>query len=367
MFSVCHADIIKLHGRTIISSPTVYQNDTLDLSEGYFLLTNNATLKIENCVIQGVISPINPILINIIQGKLILANNKVFIKTSQLKPLPDSVPPYNVILIDGGSVVLDGNDFSIDQYFVASLLTTRGFVTDNFILRNNSIQNFHGGFYLQNITNSLIENNRFINNSMSNIFILNSTFVNINNNSILFAGNNSTGDGIDLIDANHIVLKNNSIYADSCYSLILMHCRNILIDSNIIADGITYGISIIPEISLKNPYQKHLLKLYHPNNKTNILTNKNITIINNFLSQNRYSLSANSVIGLTVLNNIVIQRFMSASQRKFWTDNDTVLLQIQQMVWDNNWYKEGYSQEAKGDNEKSLKFVVLPVRGGVVL
>ncbi len=367
MISIGHADVIKLHGKTIISTPTLIQNATLDLSEGYFFLTNHATLTIQNCVIQGIISPDNPILMNVIQGKLILKKNKVMIKTDHIVPKPDSLPPYNMIFVSQGNATLENNDFSIDHYFTASLLSTGRIFTKGFIIRNNTIQNFHGGFYLTNTTNAFIADNYFTNTSMSNIFILNSSFTNIINNQILFGGNNNTGDGIDLIDSNYIVVKNNSIYADSCYSLILIRCQNILIDGNIIADGITYGIFIAPVVSLNNPYQKQLLKWARANKQSNILPNSNITIRNNYLLQNRYGLSAASVSGLTVINNTFVQRFMDAKERRFWTDNDTVLQQIQQLVWDNNWYKEGFSQESKGDNTQSYKFVLFPLRGGVVL
>jgi len=363
--SVCHAETIKLHGKTVISAPTTYQNVDIDMTNGFFFVVNNASLTIQNSTIEGLITPNNPILLNIDQGQLILKNTQVTVDTNRIQPIPDDVPPYDLIFITQGNIQLENNNFTINQHFMAGLFATSDLLTNNFIIQNNTITNFHGGFYLTNTKNALLQNNTFTNTSLSNIFILNSSYARIRNNSILFAGYNNNGDGIDVINSDDIILKNNYILADSCSSLAVVNSQNILIDSNVIADGITYGIILTSMSSLNNSNQKLLLKLLH-GTKIN-QANKNIFITNNYLLQNRYGMKAIYVTGLTVENNFFVQRFLSADGRQYWTNNDILLQQVPGIVWDNNWYKEGFSQVDKGYNDQSLKFVVFPLHGGIVL
>ena len=359
--NICHAQSIKIIGKTIISKPTVYKNVDLDLTEGYFYILNNASLTIQDSTIQGTISPTNPALILLGQGQLIMERNQVNVGTEHIPLDPTIVPPYQFIFVMNGNVQLKNNSFSIFQPYAAVLLSTSRTPTTDFILQDNIIHTFHGGFYLTNSKNALISGNHFWNTSNSNIFMLANSFDTVKDNVMTFAGNNYSGDGIDVVNSDHILVTDNSIYNDTCYAILITSSQNIIVDKNIIADGVTYAIFLtptLPQTWLKAfPWLKSSLNM----------ASENISITNNYLLQNRYGLSATNVIGLIVKNNLVSERFKDAHERQFWTNNDNMFQNIQQITWDNNWYRESFSQEINGSNELSYKFVSFPLHNGIIL
>ena len=135
----------------------------------------------------------------------------------------------------------------------------------------------------------------------------------IERNSILFPGNNNIGDGIDLIATDEVTLAHNNIFSGSCYSIIIIKSKNITIDGNRIINGITYAIAIMSSLGITDPHQVHLKNLLQNTNinLTTLNDNQHIQITNNYLSQNRYGVSAKNVEGLMVKKNI----FYSALSR----------------------------------------------------
>ena len=95
--------------------------------------------------------------------------------------------------------------------------------------------------------------------------------------------------------------------------------------------------------------------------------NQNITIAKNYISQNRYGLTAIDVDTLIVKENIFIQKFPDNSTRKFWTDNQILLTNVSNLIWKDNLYKEAYSQDNEDENTQSSYFVTFPTYHGVVL
>lgn len=366
--SSCFAKPIVIPRVTVIDRPTKYDGVILDLTKGSFLVTNNATLQIENSTINGTISPDNPFLINVVNGQIYLKNTKVHVNA--LNIIPDPIQPsiYYVINVAKGMVTLLKNQFDINEAYTAGLLTTGRFSTSHFDISFNKIRNFHGGVLLKYSNQALVSYNRFLNVSISNVFMLGGKGNVIKNNTILFPGNNNVGDGIDVIDSDNISLLRNYIALGSCYSVVILRGTDVYIDHNMITGGITYALYITPSIGFKDDYNKFLWSLIEKNVKlTDLYANKNIQITNNYLAQNRYGLSAKNVDGLIVKNNIFIQRFSSGSNRKFWTNNDVLLQDNVNVNWVNNLYKEAFTQEPKGNNGHSSRFTAFPSRNGVVL
>lgn len=72
LHATCFAERIIIHPKTVIDKNTVYQYATLDMSNGSFIINNNASLQIEESEITGTLSPDNPFLISVANGRLIL-------------------------------------------------------------------------------------------------------------------------------------------------------------------------------------------------------------------------------------------------------------------------------------------------------
>ena len=70
---------------------------------------------------------------------------------------------------------------------------------------------------------------------------------------------------------------------------------------------------------------------------------------------------------MNVTNNYFSQRFEDAASRKFWTDNTNLLINVTNLTWTHNFYKEAFTQEEGGDNSKSLNFIAFPQTGGISL
>ncbi len=351
---------------SIISKDTTYQNASIDLSNGSFQIINNATLKIENCNINGNITPDNPAFFKITSGHLVLKHSTLNVNSAGITSMPQHPALYYIINVLQGDVdIINNKIFTNKDYTVGFLTTGRG-ATRGIKITNNEISRMHGGILLKNSSHASIKNNKFTHVSSSNIFIMDSVDQMLRGNIIMFSGNNNVGDGIDISDSSHVTITKNYISSGSCYSLMILHGKNISITDNKILSGITYAISIVGSIGEKNSTDKYLLELIGPRASA-LAVNQNIAISHNYFSQNRFGIAADNVDVFIVKNNLFIQRFVDNNARKFWTNNDILLKNMANVTWRNNLYKEAYSQDPQGDNSLSNKTVTFPQHGGVVL
>lgn len=352
---------------TVISSPTTFSNTTVDLSNGSFIITNNATLTIENSSIIGTLSSSNPILFNIATGKLVLTNNTAQITASGITPHPETQSLFYVIQLAQGTTDLTGNKFSIDKQFSAGfLITTINLPTKNIHVANNMFQNFHGVLYLLNTAGANIDGNYFKLNSYGNLVLVGNNAT-INNNRFAFSGVSELGNGMDILDSDTVTITNNVLFTPTCHGIYILRGQNIVVDSNNVTGGKTYGINVLASVLVtgKNDYA---LKIVNKAGRKVLkhASSSNITISNNLLGQNRYGLAATDVNVLMVTDNFFSQRFDDADARKFWTDNAVLLQNVTGLTWTNNIYKEAFTQVNGGDNSNT-EFVVFPATGGVVL
>lgn len=365
---VCIAQTIVIQGKTVIDKPMTYHHVTLDMSHGSFVITNNATLDIENSEINGTLAVDNPFLINVNNGTLKLKNNTVNVTAVGIQAARDSVSLYNTITVFQGAVEIIANHFTIDKPYTAGLFFTGSVPTSNLIIKGNSIHNFHGGVYLSHSVHATVSNNRFSNVSIGNIYSESGTNSVFKKNVILFPGNNNVGDGIDVINSDNTVINNNYISSGSCYSIVIMQSQHVLINRNQIIGGITYAIHVIPGIDASDVYSHYLLNtVKSANTGDQHYKNSHITISHNYLAENRFGLSVSHVDNLVVEGNVFIQRFQNAKNRRFWTNNDILLKDNTHITWKNNRYKEAFVQTVTGSNAQSLKFVEFPLQGGIVL
>jgi parallel beta-helix repeat protein len=371
-----YAETIVIYPNTIISFPKTYTNVTLDLSHGSFIIKNNAQLTIKNCNIIGTISPDNPILINIDSGKLDISNTQAKISTINISPHPTTQSLHYFITMNQGQLSLNGNSFKIDNAYTAGfLITNANIATTGIQITHNQFEKFHGVIYLLASDNAVVSDNNFSNNSYGHIVLIsnNSSIV---HNTIAFSGNDQLGNAMDIIDSSNVNIINNSLLTPTCHGIYVLNSRNMLIKYNRIFGGITYAMNIytyaetqandhIKSDTIKNDtdYIKTILSSHKMKNNIS----DNITITNNFMSQNRYGIAASDVDGLVVSNNYFIQRFSDANSRKFWTDNNNLFKNVTHLTWSNNFYKEAYTQAINGDNSKSNKFVIFPQTGGIIL
>lgn len=363
--NICHAQTIIIHPNTVISHSKTYNNAVLDMTNGSFIVTNNATLTLNNSVVTGHISNNNPTLITVDKGSLSINNTQMNVKAIGIQPHATTQSLHYVIQMAAGNLTLTNNKFQIDEAFtVGFLMTSPSIPTTGFKIINNKFEKFHGVLYLISTDNAQVSGNTLTRNSYGNIVMIgsNSTII---GNTIYFSGSNRLGDGIDVIDSNDIIIRKNFIYTPTCRGIYLFNSRNITVDQNKIFGGITYAMNIVsfPETVTSDNQIAEIIKNHPMKN----LTSANITITNNFMSQNRYGIAANDTDQLTVNNNIFIQRFDDNDARKFWTDNSVLLKNITNLIWTNNIYKEAYTQEDGGDNSKSEQFVIFPQTGGVSL
>lgn len=360
------AESIVITGTQLIDKDMTYRNVSLDMTKGSFLVINNARLSIENCMISGTISPEKINLVRLVQGNLKIQNSQMRVTVSDIPAHPSELTIYKVIHVIHGQVELSHNTFTTDQSHTLGLLDTDKYVNYNFRLVNNFIYNFHGGFILNNLRNSIVEENKFSKVSISNVLVLNSDKVNIVKNDILFSGNNNVGDAVDILNSENIKLEHNFIASGSCYLVLIVRGKNILVSHNVIVGGITYGVFITD--SLVSDGKDWLYEMIQNTGYVPQGNNQNITIQNNYFSQNRYGLAARNVLGLEVHDNIFIQKFTNELRRKFWTNTDFHLKYIKDLQWKNNYYKEAYSQQELNNNDpKSSKLVSYPAGGGVIL
>lgn len=375
--STTFANPVIITGKNIIDKDTVYKDVQLDLTNGYFHVVNGATLEIKNCSVKGTISTTKRNIINIASGKLLMQTNIVKINAVDIPQNKIDPSLYHVIAISEGTITLSRNKFSTDTpYTIGFLITNLPYTsyTSGFDIRDNEFKNWHGGLILSNSHNASIVKNKFINVGISNILILNSGNILIEKNTMLFSGNNSVGDAIDILDSQDININKNFIASGSCYSIIVLGGQNIVIQHNHVVSGITYAIYVVVSLSVKDLRYKNLVDQYkilsHFRERSphhHFRRNQDIYITNNYLAQNRYGFVAEYVNNLTVTDNVFIQRFPTSNSRKFWTNNDILFNNVSDVIWDNNLYKEAYAQNFLPDNDISTKLVGFPLQGGVNL
>jgi parallel beta-helix repeat protein len=360
---------------TIISTSKTYENTTLDMTNGNLIVQNNATLTIKNCLVHGSVSPTTLNLINVVDGKLHIEKSNFSISATSLPADPNTTAISYVFLINKGQLSLVGNAFKIDKFYTAGLVVTNETnLTSDINIADNTIENFHGGTYLINSNNAHVTNNTFSMNSMGNIVLRGNNGV-ISKNIIKFSGNNNIGNGIDIFNSDNVNIFENTILDSSCYGILLLDSANITLSQNIIAGGITWAINIISfdqlktkEKNIDDKFIKNSTYLLHyvANYKNKVSINKNIQIRNNFLLLNRYGLSASFVNTIDVESNIFIQKFNDSKSRKFWTDNNILLENVTNLTWQNNIYKEAFTQINGESNNLALQYVTFPQSGGVV-
>jgi hypothetical protein len=361
----CLAAII-LHGNQVINTPTTYTNVTLDLTDGRFTINAGGSLTIQNSTIDSTISPSNPFFVQMNNGGLNLQNNDVNVKVSGISQNSDTKALYNLINITNGTLNVTNNAFQIDTPFTVGLLGTLGTAaTSGYVFNNNSINNFHGGIYLLNSNNAQVNENEFTNVSFSNIYNT-GNLSNFSGNIFSFPGNLTLGNAFDIVNSDGLTISNNVIASGSNYGISIVGGSNLFIENNKITDGKSYAIIIQTPASTEISKSKYLSQLM-PKKKIRLVSNNNIVISNNYISQNKYGLTGGIIDQLIVTNNIFIQRFTDTSVRQYWTNNDNLLPAVTNLTWIDNTYKEAFTQDISGDNTPSLQFVNFPAHGGVFI
>ncbi len=362
--TVCLADIV-LHGNQVITTPTSYNHQTLDLTDGRFTVNPGGSLDIENSTINITISSGNPYFVLLNSGQLTLKNNAVNVKAGSITPNPSVQAAYQLMTISNGQVNIATNTFSIDTPFTVGLLSTQTTLTSGFQITGNTINSFHGGLYLSNSNNAEVDGNVFSNVSYANIFNM-GNLNNFNHNLFSFPGNLNQGDAIDIVNSNGVTIAGNIIASGSNYGISVMGGQNLFIENNKITDGLSYGI-IIQTPSMAELRKNKSLSQLLAGRKFKLTVNSNIVITNNYIAQNKYGLTGGVIDKLIVTNNMFIQRFTDSSIRQYWTNNDNLLPSVTNLTWLDNQYKEAFTQDNAGDNTPSLQFVTFPAHGGVFI
>jgi parallel beta-helix repeat protein len=360
--NLVYADVV-ITGNQIITTPTLYKDTTLDMTNGRFTINPGGTLTIENCIVNVKISPTNPFFATLYKDALTLKKNIFNVVSDGITPDSNIQSAYTLIRVnDTASLSITDNSFVVDKAYTVGFLTTQNTPNNGFVISNNVVKNFHGGIYLSGLTNTTIHDNKFDRVSFANIY-LSGSLAEIDNNIFTFPGNLAVGDGIDLVNANSVNLHHNIIASAAGYGIMMMGSQNITLNNNKITDGFSYGIFIRnPGLVSKDKYLSQLYRKTKPQ-----FSNDNISISNNYIAQNRYGLTAETINNLIVINNMFIQHFDDSSVRQFWTNNDNLLPFVSNLTWSNNYYKEAFTQEVPGDNTNALQFVSFPEHGGVYL
>jgi len=357
------AKVVTIKTNQVINTPTSYNNVTLNLSNS-FIIEPGGSLDIENSVINVEISPSNPYFVYMTTGALTLKNNTFNVTVSGISPSPYTPLPYELIQIDQGALNVIHNSFKVSQpYTVAFLITNPGFTTTGFAINKNTLKNFHGGIYLTNSNSAQMDENAFTSVSLSNIWN-SGNFSEIKDNIFSFPGNLTTGNAIDLVDSNDVVVDDNIISSSVNFGIHILGASNILISKNKISDGQSYGIMIENPATFKNA---KLLAASKKSKANTLLANRMITIEDNYIAQNRYGLTAGNTDSLTVVGNVFIQRFSDPGSRSYWTNNSNLMNDINNLIWIRNYYKEAFTQDIAGFNDLTKQFVTFPEDGGVTL
>lgn len=363
--SMSHASPIIITGNHVITTPTVYQNVVLDMSNGRFTINAGGSLTIENSIVNSTISPSNPYMVSLTTGGLSLKNSKVTVTESGIVPDMNSKSAYPLIKVAQGQVSINDNTFANTTAFTVGFLETQNLETHGFDINHNLIKNFHGGLYLENSNNAEVDDNSFEMVSYSNIINVSSNASKFKRNIFSFPGNLKKGNAFNIINSKGLDISDNIITNSAGTGIFIMGGQKLFIDNNQISDGKSFGIYIqTPSLTSasKNPYYIPVLA-----KNLKLASNSNIVISNNYIAQNRYGLSGGEIDHLIVTNNIFIQRFQDNSTRQNWTNNDVLLASAADLIWSNNLYKEAFTQEVPGDNSNTLQFVTFPEHGGVFL
>lgn len=363
--NTCFAGNVVITGNHIITTPTTYNNVVIDMSNGRFTVNKGGSLDIKNSTINMTVSPANPFFVVLNSGDLTLKNNIVNVTVSGITPNSSVPAAYQLIQIQKGNVNIDANSFTTDTAYTLSFLETQNAATDGFNINHNTIKNFHGGIYLINSNNASVNDNTFENVSFSNIFNM-GNLSKFKRNIFSFPGNLVMGDAIDIVNSNGLNISENIIASGSSYGIFIMGGQNLFIENNKITDGSSYAIYIETPTLSSVSKNKNLFQFLSRKN-IKLMSNSNIAITNNYMSQNRYGLAGGVMEHLFVSNNTFIQRFSDISTRQYWTNNDVLLPLATDVIWIDNLYKEAFTQEVPGDNSNTLQFVTFPVHGGVFL
>lgn len=362
---ICFAKTITIKGTQVINHHLSYNHITINL-DGNMVINKSGLLDIQNSTINFVISPATPYFVRLNGGNLNLINNTFNVIVQNITPNPSKQPAFFLIRIVQGQVNLMTNQFNIDTHFTVGLLSTdKNFTTDGFNISNNRINQFHMGLLLINSSNAIISKNTFNKVSFSNIYNIGGTNTKILNNVFTFPGNFKPGDAIDVVNAINLNISDNKIFSSSSYGITVRGTQNLLIDSNNIMDGLSYAIYFIKPLMMNLKKDHYLWQMYDSQHQ--IKQNENIVISNNNILKNRFGIAGDTIISLTVANNFFVQAFLDNAARKFWTNNDNLLKNIPNFLWEENIYKESFSQDNAGDNSKSMKVVTFPAHGGVVI
>jgi parallel beta-helix repeat protein len=356
---------IIISGNQVINNSRTYSNKTLDLSHGEFTVNTGASLTIENSIVNVTISPDNPFFIKSNNGDVILHNDIVNVTVSGITQTPDSRALYNLLQVLSGNLQMTGNNVVVNTPFTVGVLATGITLVSGFDIGGNTFKNFHGGLYLRYSSNARIYDNTFQNVSYANIYNSGARTT-IERNIFSFPGNLKNGDAIDLVNSNDIDIKDNIIETGGNFGIYVMGSQNLTIDNNRITDGQSYGIFIQTALQSTVNKKKYLSQLT-AGRKLSATNNDNITITNNYIAQNRYGLAGEVVNNLIVKNNTFVQKFDDNSSRLYWTNNDNLLPSVSNLTWENNFYKEAFTQEVPGDNTLAHQFVTFPAHGGVSL
>jgi len=353
--------------KIIINQSTSYENAILDLGESGFYVTDGALLQISHSVIRVTLSPENPSFIDLDSGKLMIRNCKIEVRTRGISPASDTDGPvkYYAIRVAKGSATIAKNHAFLDSTGSAGFFRAGPEADSGNAVLGNTICHFHGGVLLSGANRARVENNHFERVSGGNIIVVSGKQVILRNNRIFFPGNGIPGDGIDVLNSENIVIRQNYISSGYCYSVYVAGGRDITIDSNHVTSGITYAIYIDRGLHIRE-------KNAHFSDLSGLLSgylsqNRNIHIAHNYFAQNRYGVAANDVDGLVITKNIFVQRFTDSAHRRFWTDNRVLLKNVLGLRWQDNIYREAIGQNPEADNRCALRRVDFPASGGVLL
>lgn len=361
----CFAADIVISGNKVIDTPALYKNVVLDMTNGRFTVKLGSTLQIENCTVKVNISSTNPYGVLVENGNLVLKNNIVNVSSNTLVATPNVKATHQLFKVQAGTLNMDGNTFTDDKAYTLAFLETSNITTSGFSISNNKMKNFHGGLYLVGSNNANVFNNTFENVSLSNILVTGSASK-FDQNIFLFPGNLVIGDAFDIVNASSLTISNNVIASSAGFGIYIAGGQNIFIENNQISDGSSFAVFIDTPSNFALSKHKYLQSLLM-RSKLRSIENSNIVLTYNYMALNRYGILADTADHLIVTNNVFIQRFIDSSVRQRWTNNDILLADVTNLIWEDNLYKEAFTQDVPGDNSNTLQFVPFPKHGGVLL
>lgn len=368
MINHSHANEVILNSELIITTEKIYDQQSLIVHEhGRFVIEGNGLLVIKNSRVDVTLSQANPFFILAKQGKLILENSTFRVRTTNIPGRQRQEATAYLVSAKKAQLQVSNNQFYAESIHTVGLIKIGDWDgkvhSQDHMINNNYINNFHGGLYLFNVSNSTISHNMFKFNSLGSINV-SGEHVSVDNNRILFSGRFDIGDGILVLPSKNIKIEHNQISNGSCYGMQVIGGEYVEINDNTIVDGITYAIYISSDFNKLNLSQQQIAMLELTNAP---VRNEHIIIANNYLGQNRYALAGDEVSNLKAHDNYIVQRFDDAATRTFFTNNDILFKRLINLTWKNNFYKEAFTQ-VNGDNlDITKRLYVYPTRGGVII